>query len=163
MLQTTSKSMKNIAMTCKPGDNKPQRYGAADCRVVTLPKHMRPNGNLTVVENDITLPFAVRRVYYLYDVPGGEERGGHAHKKLQQFLIAVSGSFDVVLDDGRERRVVSLNRPYYGLHIRPGIWRELNNFSSGAVCLVLASEHYDETDYLRDYNDFLQYVQLLSQ
>lgn len=155
--------MNSIATNCKPGDDKPQRYVVADCRVVDLPKHMRPNGNLTVVENDITIPFVVRRVYYLYDVPGGEERGGHAHKELQQFIIAVSGSFDVVLDDGHERRVVTLNRPYYGLHIRPGIWRELNNFSSGAVCLVLASEHYDEADYLRDYNDFLHYIQCLTQ
>ena len=137
------------------------RYTVDDCRVLALPKHTRPNGNLTVVENCITVPFDVRRVYYLYDVPGGEERGGHAHKKLQQFIVAVSGSFDVVIDDGEGRRTVSLNRPYNGLHIRPGIWRELNNFSSGAVCLVLASEHYDEADYIRDYSDFLDYIRLI--
>lgn len=134
------------------------RYTVDDCSVSVLPKHVRPNGNLTVVENGITLPFDVKRVYYLYDVPGGEERGGHAHRGLQQFIIAVSGSFDVVIDDGEKRRTVSLNRPYNGLHIRPGIWRELNNFSSGAVCLVLASEHYDEEDYIRDYSVFLDYI-----
>ena len=98
----------------------------------------------------------VRRIYYLYDVPGGEERGGHAHRVLYQLIVAASGSFDVILDDGRERRIVSLNRPYYGLLIRPGIWRELNNFSSGAVSLVLASELYDENDYIREYSDFLK-------
>ncbi len=140
--------------------NRPQpKYSVDDCKVISLPKHTRPNGNLTVVENNPTAPFCVQRVYYLYDVPAGEERGGHAHKQLQQFIIAVSGSFDVVIDDGNGRKTVSLNRPYCGLHIRPGIWRELTNFSSGAVCLVLASEHYDETDYLRNYQDFLRYTQ----
>ncbi len=138
------------------------RYTVDDCPVLALPKHVRPNGNLTVVENGITVPFEVRRVYYLYDVPGGEERGGHAHRQLQQFIIAVSGSFDVVIDDGERRRTVSLNRPYNGLHIRPGIWRELNNFSSGAVCLVLASEHYDEADYIRDYTDFSDYIRQIA-
>ena len=133
----------------------------ADCHVIALSKHTRPNGNLTVVENHLSIPFDIQRVYYLYDVPGGEERGGHAHKKLQQFIIAVSGSFDVVLDDGHEKRTISLNRPYNGLHICPGIWRELNNFSSGAVCLVLASEHYDEADYIREYSDFVAYMQKL--
>lgn len=134
------------------------RYSVDDCVVKNLPKHMRPNGNLTVVENNYSIPFDVERVYYLYDVPAGEERGGHAHKELQQFVIAVSGSFDVIIDDGRERKTVTLNRPSKGLHIRPGIWRELNNFSSGAVCLVLASHHYDEDDYIRDYKAFVEYI-----
>ena len=134
------------------------RYSVDDCVVKNLPKHMRPNGNLTVVENNYSMPFDVERVYYLYDVPAGEERGGHAHKELQQFVIAVSGSFDVIIDDGRERKTVTLNRPSKGLHIRPGIWRELNNFSSGAVCLVLASHHYDEDDYIRDYKAFVEYI-----
>lgn len=134
------------------------RYNVDDCKVLTLPKHIRPNGNLTVAEHPASIPFGIKRVYYLYDVPAGEERGGHAHKQLQQLIIAVSGSFDVIIDDGNNRRTVSLNRPFAGLHIRPGIWRELNNFSSGAVCLVLASEHYDEEDYIREYNDFIQYI-----
>ena len=121
-----------------------------DCQVIELDKHSRPNGNITVVEDCITVPFDIRRVYYLYDVPGGEERGGHAHRVLYQLIV------DVILDDGRERRIVSLNRPYYGLLVRPGIWRELNNFSSGAVSLVLASELYDENDYIREYSDFLK-------
>ncbi|WP_455497878.1 sugar 3,4-ketoisomerase [Coprobacter sp.] len=130
--------------------------GIDDCPVIQLDKHTRPNGNITVVEDNITVPFDIRRVYYLYDVPGGEERGGHAHRNLYQLIVAASGSFDVILDDGKKRRTVSLNRPYYGLLIRPGIWRELNNFSSGAVSLVLASELYDEGDYIREYSDFLR-------
>lgn len=139
--------------------NSNKRYTVDDCLVINLPKHVRPNGNLTVAENPALVPFDVKRIYYLYDVPAGEERGGHAHRELQQILIAVSGSFDVLIDDGENRRTVSLNRPFKGLHIRPGIWRELNNFSSGAVCLVLASEHYDEEDYIRQYSDFIQYTQ----
>lgn len=120
-------------------------------------RHTRPNGNITVVENGITVPFDTRRVYYIYDVPGGEARGGHAHKHLYQLIVAAGGSFDVVLDDGNIKRTVTLNRPYYGLLLVPGIWRELNNFSSGAVCLVLASQPYDENDYIRDFNEFLKY------
>ena len=127
-----------------------------DCPVITLDKHTHPNGSITVVENNITLPFEVKRVFYLYDVPGGEERGGHSHYELHQFIIAVSGSFDVVIDDGVDRKTVTLNRPYYGLWVKPGIWSELNNFSSGAVTLVLASGFYDEADYIRDYEDFLK-------
>lgn len=125
-----------------------------DCSVVFLDKHEHTTGNLSVVEGNKTFPFPIQRVYYLYDVPGGESRGGHAHKDLYQLLVAVSGSFDVTLDDGSIKRTVSLNRSYQGLLIVPGIWRELNNFSSGSVCLVLASLTYDEADYIRDYIEF---------
>jgi dTDP-4-dehydrorhamnose 3,5-epimerase-like enzyme len=114
-------------------------------------------GNITVIENQIQAPFEVKRVYYLYDVPGGSERGGHAHKDLKQFIIAVSGAFDVLLDDGTNKKNVHLDRPYNALYIVPGIWRELLNFSSGAICLVLASEVYYENDYLRVYEDFIKY------
>jgi dTDP-4-dehydrorhamnose 3,5-epimerase-like enzyme len=127
-----------------------------NCNVIELDKHHRDRGNLTIVENMQSIPFEVRRAYYLYDIPGGESRGGHAHKKLRQLIVAVSGSFDVVLDDGEVKRTISLNRPYQGLLIVPGIWRELENFSSGAVCLVLASNKYDEDDYIRDYNEFIK-------
>jgi len=128
-----------------------------NCKLIELPKIHNPAGNLTVIQNGNFLPFDVKRVYYLYDVPGGSERGGHAHKKLYQLLIAVSGSFDVVVDDGKGKKKVQLNRPYYGLLIPPGIWREIINFSSGSVCLVLASHKYDETDYIRDYKEFKKY------
>ena len=127
-----------------------------DCSVIEMDKHHNELGNITVVENNKTIPFEVNRVYYLYDVPGGEERGGHAHKELKQLLLAASGSFDVVLDDGNVKRTITLNHPYHGLLIVPGIWRDLNNFSSGAVCLVLASHKYDEQDYIREYNTFLK-------
>jgi hypothetical protein len=125
-----------------------------ECSIVHLPKIHNEAGNLTALENGRNIPFDVKRVYYLYDVPGGAERGGHGHKHLQQFMISLSGSFDVLLDDGRNKKLVHLDRPYIGLHIVPGIWRELINFSSGAICLVLASEIYDEADYLRDYEDY---------
>ncbi len=131
-----------------------------NCTMVEFPINHRERGNLTVVSNNITIPFDVKRLYYLYDVPGGEGRGGHAHKELQQIIVAASGSFDVVLDDGRVKRHFTLNRPYQGLFVVPGIWRELENFSSGAVCLVLASEKYDENDYIRDYKDFLEWKSL---
>jgi len=128
-----------------------------DCTIIEMNKHHSDKGNLTVVENSKTIPFDVKRVYYLYDIPGGESRGAHAHRELKQLVIAASGSFDVVLDDGNVKRTVTLNRPYQGLLIVPGIWRELINFSSGAVCLVLASLVYDEKDYIRDYNIFINY------
>ena len=128
-----------------------------DCRIIDLDKNHREKGNITVIENrDKNINFDIERIYYLYDVPGGEERGGHAHKGLNQLIVAAGGSFDVVLDDGKNKRSVTLNRPYQGLYIVPGIWRELINFSSGSTCLVLASQHYDENDYIRDYKNFLK-------
>lgn len=126
-----------------------------DCKIIDLPKIADPRGNLTFVENGAHIPFAIERVYYLYDVPGGSERGGHAHKALHQLIIAMSGSFDVVLDDGRKKQRFHLNRSYYGIYVCPMIWRELDNFSSGSVCLVLASNRFDEFDYYRDYEAYL--------
>lgn len=125
------------------------------CCILELPKISDPRGNLTFIEANRHIPFEIRRVYYLYDVPGGAERGGHAHKALHEFIIAISGSFDVVLDDGSHKKRFHLNRSYFGLYICPMIWRELDNFSSGAVCMVLASDFYDESDYLRDYDAYL--------
>ncbi len=126
----------------------------ADCGIVELPKISDPRGNLTFIESGRHVPFDIRRVYYLYDVPGGAERGGHGHKNLKQLIVAMSGSFDVILDDGSEKRRFHLNRSYYGLYLCPMVWRELDNFSSGSVCMVLASEHFDESDYYRDYAQF---------
>lgn len=126
------------------------------CRLVDLPKISDPRGNLTFVEGNNHVPFSIERVYYLYDVPGGSERGGHAHKALHQLIVAMSGSFDVALDDGRGKKRVHLSRSYYGLYVCPMIWRELDNFSSGAVCMVLASNRYDESDYFRDYAEFMR-------
>ena len=123
-------------------------------KLLELPKISDPRGNLTFIENQRHVPFATKRVYYLYDVPGGESRGGHAHKQLEQLIVAVSGSFDVVLDDGFDKRKFSLNRSYYGLYVPKMVWRELENFSSGSVCLVLASEVFQESDYYRDYSEF---------
>lgn len=129
-----------------------------ECSIVQLPKVHNRAGNITAIENKLHAPFDVERVYYLYDVPGGEDRGGHAHIELQQFVVAVSGAFDVLLDDGVNKKIVHLDRPFIGLHIIPGIWRELLNFSSGAICLVLASHVYDESDYIRDYDQFVNAV-----
>jgi dTDP-4-dehydrorhamnose 3,5-epimerase-like enzyme len=125
-----------------------------EIKLINIPKIEDPRGNLSVIEHEV-VPFDIKRVYYLYDVPAGAERGGHAHKKLQQFLVALSGSFDVILNDGQKEKVVTLNKPFEGLLISNGIWRELKNFSSGAVCLVVASEVFEETDYIRDFEDFL--------
>lgn len=127
----------------------------SNCRVVELPKISDPRGNLTFIEEGRHIPFDIQRVYYLYDVPGGAERGGHAHKELHQLIIAMSGSFDVILDDGREKKRIHLNRSYYGLYVCPMIWRELDNFSSGSICMALASNLYDESDYYRQYDDYL--------
>ena len=126
-----------------------------NCKIIELPKITDPRGNLTFIEQSRHIPFDIERVYYLYDVPGGAERGGHAHKELHQFIIAMSGSFDVVLDDGLEKKRFHLNRSYYGLYVCPMVWRELDNFSSGSVSMVLASNRYDESDYYRDYDVFL--------
>lgn len=127
-----------------------------DCKEIELPKISDARGNLTFIEGGSHVPFDIKRVYYVYDVPGGSERGGHAHKDLQQLIIAVAGSFDVVLDDGESRETIHLNRGYTGLYMPNMIWRELNNFSSGAVCMVLASDHYKESDYYRSYDEFIK-------
>ena len=137
-------------------DNKFQNGSIYNCNVFELPKITNRSGNITPLNNKAEIPFDVGRVYYLYDVPGGETRGGHAHYQLQQLIIAASGSFDVVIEDGENKKTITLNRPNYGLLITPGIWRELNNFSSGSICLVMASLKYDEADYIRDYDLFLK-------
>lgn len=126
------------------------------CRIIDLPKITDPRGNLSFIEGGRHIPFEIKRVFYLYDVPTGEDRGAHAHKKLHQFLICLSGSFDVLLDDGYEKQSVHLNRPWKGLHIPPMIWASEVNFDPGSVCLVLASDLYDESDYIRDYQEFLR-------
>lgn len=128
-----------------------------DCTIIELDRHHDDKGNISVVENSTTIPFDVKRTYYLYDIPGGESRGGHAHKELRQLIIAASGSFTVTLDDGKIKRTFALNRPYQGLLVVPGIWRTLDDFSSGSVCLVLASHIYDEADYIREYQNFIKY------
>lgn len=133
------------------------------CQIIDLPRINDPRGNLTFVEANRHIPFDIRRVYYLYDVPGGAERGGHGHKQLHQLIIAMSGSFDIHLDDGVEKKSVHMNRSYFGLYVCPMIWREIDNFSSGAVCLVLASNLYDEADYYRDYDEFMKATRLESQ
>ena len=134
------------------------KYSVYDCTMVELDKHHSDRkGNLTVVQNGITVPFDIKRVYYLYDVPGGESRGSHAHRELNQLIVAASGSFRVVLDDGSAKRTFVLNRPYQGLLVKPGIWRDLDDFSSGAVCMVLASEVYQPEDYIRDYDEFISF------
>ena len=128
-----------------------------DCSIIELPRLKNRAGNITVVNNNDNIPFEVKRVFYIYDIPGGEDRGAHAHKDCHQFLVAVSGSFEVEMNDGTNKRTITLNRPYYGLHIPPRIWAAEKGFSSGAVCLVLASHKYDEKDYIRDYRNFLKY------
>lgn len=141
---------KSIRSTCRKFE-----MNLDKCQLYGLPRINDPRGNLTFVEANRHIPFDIRRVYYLYDVPGGAERGGHAHKALHQLVIAMSGSFDVHLDDGYKKKTIHLNRSYNGLYICPMIWREIDNFSSGAVCMVLASHYYDETDYYREYQQFL--------
>ena len=128
-----------------------------DCALLTLPRHSERSGSLTSIANEKDTPFAVRRVFYLYDIPGGENRGGHAHRTCHQLLVAASGAFDVCIDDGERRRTLRLDRPYQGVHIPPGVWAEELQFSSGSICLVFASHAYDENDYLRDYELYKSY------
>lgn len=131
----------------------------SNCQILDLPKHTDPRGNLSVIEGGIHVPFDIKRVYYLYDVPGGSARAGHGHRELQQLMIAMSGSFDVTVDDGFERKKIHLNRSYYGLYIPKMMWREVDNFSSGAVCLVLASTLFDKSDYYHDHAKFVSVAQ----
>ncbi len=133
-----------------------------DCSLIYLPKIGNRGGNITPIQSNVEVPFHVNRVFYLYDVPGGESRGAHAHKKCHQFLIAAGGGFEVLLDDGKTKRQILLNRPYFGLHIPPGIWSAEVNFSSGSICLVLASHNYDVEDYIRNYDEYLDYKNNLS-
>lgn len=152
-------SEQDIISTKESASDEPvAKYSVYDCSIVELDRHhSQRKGDISVIENGETVPFDVQRVYYLYDVPGGVERGGHAHKSLYQLVMAVSGSFTVTLNDGKAKRSFTLNRPYQGLLVKPGIWRDLSDFSSGSVCLVLASQKYDPDDYIRDYEDFLNY------
>lgn len=144
------------AVAAAPWPQGQSRYSLDQCRIIELPRVQDPRGNLTFVEGSSHVDFDIQRVYYLYDVPGGSERGGHAHKDLRQLIVAMSGSFDVVLDDGKDRKRVHLNRSYQGLYVCPMIWRELDNFSSGSVCMVLASNRFDEDDYYREYAAFMR-------
>lgn len=137
-----------------------KRNSVYDCVILPLNKTHNRAGNITIVEGNKSVPFDVKRVYYLYDIPGGEDRGGHAHKELRQLIVAASGSFNVILDDGINKKIVSLNRPDYGILVVPGIWRELMEFSSGSICLVLASEGFKESDYLRSYQDFIDFKEI---
>lgn len=130
----------------------------SDCTMIDLPKVNNRSGNITVIENNTEIPFEVKRIFYLYDIPGGESRGAHAHKECHQFLVSASGSFEVHLDDGIEKKIVMLNQPYKGLFVPPGIWASENNFSSGAICLVMTSDKFDKDDYIRDYQDFLKSI-----
>jgi hypothetical protein len=129
-----------------------------DCSIILIPKNSQNSGNISIINNNQEFPFEVKRIFYLYDIPGGESRGAHAHKVCHQFLVAASGSFEVLLDDGKTRRLVLLNRPDIGLHIPPGIWASEINFSSGSICLVLASQVYNELDYIRDYENYKIYL-----
>jgi hypothetical protein len=128
-----------------------------DCSIIQLPQIKNRSGNITPVTNNVELPFSVKRVFYIYDIPGGKGRGAHAHKECHQFIVAASGSFEIELNDGKIKRTIVLNRPYFGLHILPGIWAAEKSFSSGAICLVLTSHKYDEIDYIKRYNDFINY------
>lgn len=135
-----------------------QRPSVYDCSVIELPKIETVGGNITPVHGNINVPFDIKRVFYSYDIPGGESRGAHAHRECHQFLVAASGAYEVLLDDGVNRRTVLLNRPFFGLHVPPGIWTSEQAFSSGSICLVLASHGYTEEDYIRDYDDYLAYI-----
>lgn len=133
-------------------------FNLDSCKIIDLPKISDPNGNLTFIESNKQIPFEIKRVYYMYDIPGGSYRGAHAHKNLHQLIIALSGSFDIEIDDGHNKKRFHLNRPYLGLYLSPMMWRFLDNFSSGAVCMVLASDIFDENDYIRDYSQFLSKI-----
>ena len=133
------------------------QYTVFDCCIRQFPKITYEVSNSTILQSGVEIPFDIKRIYYLYDVPGGESRGAHAHKKLRQILVAASGSFDVTLDDGHSKKTITLGRPFMGLYIKPGIWRDISNFSSGVICLVLASELYSAEDYIRDYDEFLDF------
>lgn len=159
MLPDATLLQPNVSPALEPVEV-PNSLASSGCRIVEFPKIEDPRGNLTFIEGGQHVDFDIKRVYYLYDVPGGAERGGHAHKDLYQLLIAMSGSFEVILDDGHQRQRFHLNRSWYGLYIPRMIWREIDNFSSGSVCMVLASEHYDESDYYRDWRDFKHAVDL---
>lgn len=150
MKTTTSEALKSLKL-------RKMKYNVEDCQLVDLPIVHTEKGNITVLENQINIPFDIKRIYYLYDVPMGAERGGHGHYELQQYVVAASGSFTFVLDDGRNKKEVFLNHPNKALHIKPGIWREMKAFSSGSICLVMASIEYNERDYIRDYTEFLKY------
>ena len=128
-----------------------------DCSLLTLPRHSERSGSLTSLENSRDIPFDVKRIFYLYDIPGGENRGGHAHKECHQMLVAASGAFDVKVSDGKNEKIYRLDRPYYGLHVPPGVWAEELNFSSGSICLVLTSHEFDESDYWRSYDKYLEF------
>lgn len=138
--------------------NAKEGYSVFDCSLCKLNKFHDPEGNLTVISENVHVPFSINRVFYSYDIPGGEDRGAHAHKDCHQFIIAASGAFEVLLDDGVNKRTVALNRPFYGLHVPPGIWAAEQGFSSGSICLVLASHEYKESDYIRNYDEFLEYI-----
>lgn len=129
-----------------------------EIKKIDLPKFVDPRGNLSFIEGQVHIPFKIKRVYWIYDVPGGEKRGGHAYKKLHEFIVALSGSFDVILDDGKEKKIYSLNRSYYGIYVPNLIWRSLENFSTNSLCMILASEYYDESDYIRNYDEFLNLI-----
>jgi hypothetical protein len=135
-----------------------KKVTVSDCSVIELGRNQNRAGNISIIENDVNLPFEVKRVFYIYDIPGGESRGAHSHRECHQFIVAVSGSFEIEMDDGQNKRTVALNRPYYGLHIPPGIWAAEKEFSSGAICLVLTSKKYEESDYIRNFEDYIKFT-----
>ncbi|MFI5172638.1 MAG: sugar 3,4-ketoisomerase [Chitinophagales bacterium] len=137
------------------------KHKVGDCKLIELPKIQNRSGNITPIHNLVEIPFNIERVFYLYDIPGGESRGAHAHKTCHQFLIAASGSFEIMVDDGQDQKTIMLNRPYTGFYIPPAIWAKELNFSSGAICLVLTSQHFNESDYIRSHNEFLNYRSVL--
>ena len=159
-IKTTSSGYETSVKVNNPSDSFSAKEGKSvfDCSLCELNKMHDVEGNLTYIYENVHVPFPINRVFYSYDIPGGEDRGAHAHKECHQFIIAASGAFEVVLDDGVNKRTVQLNRPFWGLHVPPGIWASEQGFSSGSICLVLASHGYSEDDYIRDYNDFLKYV-----